>query len=76
MTDRTQQDESSDQQAAMMSLFWLWQVPIIVGSRYLGLMIDGMAMMAQHHHAAFHPDHGQLTVPPEIEAESEQCLFA
>ena len=51
-------------------------MPFIVGSRCLGLMIDGMAMMAQHHHAAFHANHDQLIVPPEIEVDSEQCLFA
>ncbi|MCZ4341105.1 hypothetical protein O4H52_05800 [Sphingomonadaceae bacterium G21617-S1] len=76
MTDRPQQPALPDRQAAMMPLFWLWEMPFIVASRCLGLMIDGMAMMAQHHHAAFHADHDQLIVPPEIEVDSEQCLFA
>lgn len=77
MTDRSMQIEMPDPQEMLLSLLQLWQLPIALGSCCLKMMLEVAVLLPSHLHAArHHQPHDQLAIPPEIEVESEQSLFA
>lgn len=76
MISRSTKAALADLEEAALSLLEFWQLPIAVGSHWLGLMLEAATTMPHGRHAGHHVPHEQLAVPPEIEVESEQCLFA
>lgn len=74
---RSTKADVADLQKVTLAMLEFWQLPVTIGSRWLGLMLEAAASVPPHSHVAHdQPPHEQLAIPPEIEVEGEQCLFA
>lgn len=76
MTSRSTKAAVADLLEAASSLLKFWHLPMTIGGHWFCLMLDAAATMPSVRHTACHAPHDQLAVPPEIEVESEQWLFA
>lgn len=77
MTDRSEQQEAPTFADMMLQAAELWQWPMAFASQWMGMMMGFTALIPPHLHQHFyHSDHDQLDIPPEIEVQSEQGLFA